>query len=366
MIYITLALSLLIVVLLAFLYNIWKEDLKKPSILDVQLPAEKSWYLDESLFRNGLSAIEIQQAQVVLLKSELNKSIVWMDDFINAILVNLFAGWHLLVEWLPGLAKTKTIFTLAQALDMSFKRIQFTPDMLPADIIWVEIFDTESSAFKVIQWPVFTNILLADEINRTTPKVQSALLESMQEYKVSIWWKDYLLPEPFFVLATQNPIEQEGTYPLPEAQLDRFMFKVVVDYPTQEQEMQILSLLNSTNVAPTQKVLNIAEFKQLSRSFEEVFIDEKVQNYIVRLVWATRQPNKYIVYGASPRASIALMKASKVLAALQGRNYVTYEDVMSLSLLVLRHRVWFSYDIQIDWVSADDVLVSVLKTVTLW
>lgn len=373
MLYMLGLLFIIVIILIVFLYYIWKDDSNVVTEVKNQtkqteqqiISTIKKTNVDSVFFENWLNSIEINNNHLNLFKNEIRKKIVWMDDFINAILINLLVWWHLLVEWVPWLAKTKTIETLSKVLDMKLKRIQFTPDMLPSDIIWVEIFNTKTGNFEIKQWPVFTNILLADEINRTTPKVQSALLEAMQEKKISIWWETFILPKPFFVLATQNPIEQEWTYSLPEAQVDRFLFKVLVKYPEIKEEKQILDILEQEDSLSLEKVISLESFIEMQSSVKSVYVSDDIKDYIVRLIWKTREKNDLIVYGASPRASIWIMNASKALAFLAWRDYVNHEDVQRVSLNVLRHRVILSYDAKVDWLTEDEFLIDILSKVSL-
>lgn len=372
--YILWAITTSIIILSIFLYTIIKEDenilsqrkdFKFFKTKDDSIWIIKTSSLDVNLFSWWLKDILIVDETFIKIKQEINKKIIWMDEFINSILVNILVWWHLLVEWVPGLAKTKTIDTLAYVFDMWFKRIQFTPDMLPSDIIWVEIFNWSSKDFEVKKWPVFTNILLADEINRTTPKVQSALLEAMQEKKVTIWGEDFILPKPFFVLATQNPIEQEWTYSLPEAQIDRFLFKVLLDYPTIEDEKQILDVFESESEICVNKVLDVKNLLQIQDSVSKIIVSDDIKDYISRLVNVTRNSDERVFYGVSPRASIWLMMASKALAYLAWRDYVTHEDVQKLCLVVMRHRIILSYEAKVEWFNEDKFLLEVLPKVTL-
>lgn len=362
----------IIIILISFLYMIWRDEEK---IKDIQ--TKKALYewdiindikkssVEQTSFKLWLKNLEIVNEDFFLLKRELSKKIVWMNEFINAILVNILVWGHILVEGVPWLAKTKTIDTLSKLLDMQSKRVQFTPDMLPSDIIWVEIFNSKASDFEVKKWPIFANILLADEINRTTPKVQSALLEAMQEHKVTIGNYDFQLPKPFFVLATQNPIEQEWTYSLPEAQVDRFLFKVLVDYPSVDEEKEMLNVLENEQSIILNKILDVNSVIEYQEKVKLVTISDDVKDYIVRLISKTREKNDNVIYWASPRASIWLMMWAKALAFLQWRDYVTHEDVQKLALTVLRHRVILSYDAKVDWISEDQFLVDILSKVTL-
>ncbi len=307
--------------------------------------------------------LEISRAPLLQLKTQLAKKIVGLDGLINALIVTLLVNSHALIEGVPGLAKTKTIATLAHALDLSFRRIQFTADMLPSDITGVEIYNSQTKQFEVQRGPVFAHIVLADEINRATPKVQSALLEAMQEQQVTIGNETLQLPHPFFVLATQNPIEQEGTYNLPEAQIDRFLMKILVNYPSVEQEQLMLSLLEDVHIS-VDPVLGEASLLEMQQEVATVILSDELKNYIVRIVDATRKSSSFH-YGASPRASFGIMLASKAVARLAGRNYVTHEDVQRVLLLVLRHRVILTYEAQISKRSVDELLIEVISGVSL-
>jgi len=305
------------------------------------------------------------------LLSELDKVIVGQRYMLERMLIGLLANGHILLEGVPGLAKTLAVTVLSKAIDADFRRIQFTPDLLPADLIGTQIYRQSDGDFVTRKGPIFANIILADEINRAPAKVQSALLEAMQERQVSIGEQTYALPNPFLVLATQNPIEQEGTYPLPEAQLDRFMLKLKVDYPNKEQERQILDRMAVTNkkfvVRPVIKPSDIAEVRAV---VDEIYIDEKVKDYIVDIVCATRDPQKYglklanyISYGASPRATIYLAVAAKAQAFLQQRGYVTPQDVKSVGADVLRHRVIVSYEAEAEDKTSEDVIKTIFDTI---
>lgn len=305
------------------------------------------------------------------LLSELDKVIVGQRYMLERMLIGLLANGHILLEGVPGLAKTLAVTVLSKAIDADFRRIQFTPDLLPADLIGTQIYRQSDGDFFTRKGPIFANIILADEINRAPAKVQSALLEAMQERQVSIGEQTYALPNPFLVLATQNPIEQEGTYPLPEAQLDRFMLKLTVDYPNKEQERQILDRMAVTDkkfdVRPVIKPSDIAEVRAV---VDEIYIDEKVKDYIVDIVCATRDPQKYglklanyISYGASPRATIYLAVAAKAQAFLQQRGYVTPQDVKSVGADVLRHRVIVSYEAEAEDKTSEDVIKTIFDTI---
>lgn len=354
---------LLTIVFLTIAYFILSssEDEKENINVKFEVKKDNNEYLN--LIKNWLDNLDIKIEEFKKIKSEIHKKIIWLDNLINSILVTLLSNWHLLVEWVPGLAKTKTIETLAKVIDLDFKRIQFTPDMLPADIIWTQIYNQKINDFEIKLWPIFTNILLADEINRTTPKVQSALLEWMQEKKVSIGWKDFTLPNPFFVLATQNPIEQEWTYPLPEAQIDRFLFKVIVDYPKSEEEKKILEVIENEKNIDLERVLTKEEILKVQTDVEKVYLSDKLKDFIVKIIEETRKFDPRIVYWASPRWSIGLMIASKAVAFLKWRDYVELSDIFQVLLNVLRHRVILSYDAKIDNVKADDIIIEKILNV---
>jgi MoxR-like ATPase len=306
------------------------------------------------------------------LIAEVGKVVVGQEPMITRLLIGLLTGGHVLLEGFPGLAKTLTVKCLAKAIDTGFSRIQFTPDMLPADVIGTEIFNPREGTYHVKRGPLFSNLVLADEINRAPAKVQAALLEAMQERQVTIGDTTYSFEEPFLVLATQNPIEQEGTYPLPEAQVDRFMLKVVVGYPTKEEERRIVDRMASGQSEPVvAKVANPAEILAARKAVDRVFIDDKVKNYVVDLVHATRDPKAagihdldgMIEMGASPRASLFLTRAAKANAFLQGRTYATPHDVKNLALDVLRHRVAITYEAEAEGKKSEDVIERILAGV---
>lgn len=336
-------------------FNNWKKQ-------DLDKPKSK---IDTTVFKQWLSIINFENTDLRSLKDELHKAIIGMEEFINSTIVNILCGWHVLVEWVPGLAKTKTISIFSQAMGMDFKRIQFTPDMLPSDIVWVDIFNSKTKEFETRLWPIVANIILADEINRATPKVQSALLESMQEKQVTISGKTYPLPDPFFVLATQNPLEQEWTYPLPEAQIDRFLFKVLVDYPNLAEEKEVLDYIENEENIKIKKVISHTKFQKIKKELEVVNIWDEIKDYITRLIAKTREKNPNILYGSSPRWSIGLMIASKALAFIEWRDYVKHEDVQRVAMSVLRHRIVLTYDAKIQWLTEDKVLLDLLWDVKL-
>jgi MoxR-like ATPase len=300
---------------------------------------------------------------------EVERVLVGQRTLIDRLLIGLLTDGHILLEGVPGLAKTLAVRTVAQVLQLEFRRIQFTPDLLPADVIGTQIYNPRSGEFSIKKGPVFANVVLADEINRAPAKVQSALLEAMQEKQVTIGEATYPLPQPFLVLATQNPLEQEGTYPLPEAQLDRFMLKVLIDYPTRDEELTILDRMGT--IAPKLDVDSVVDpvtLGELRAAVDAIYVDSKIKNYIVDLVHATRQPAKYglemaglIQYGASPRATLSLVKAARAQAMLDGRGYVTPHDVKSIAPDVLRHRVLVSYEAEAEELKSDDLIRRLLE-----
>ncbi len=308
----------------------------------------------------GITAInaEVQKAGAFVqpLLSEINKVIVGQKYLLERLLVGLLANGHILLEGVPGLAKTTSVKSLAACINAGFSRIQFTPDMLPADVIGTQIYNPQSGDFSTRKGPIFSHLILADEINRAPAKVQSALLEAMQERQVTIGSRSYPLDEPFLVLATQNPIEQEGTYPLPEAQVDRFMLKIKMDYPAKEEERQILDLMAKTTPPPeASHVISPDQILSARKVINEIYLDDKVKDYIVDLVCCTRDPEAYqidiadyVQLGASPRATIALALTAKSYAFLRGRGYVTPQDVKSIGMDVLRHRVAITYEAEAE------------------
>ncbi len=303
-------------------------------------------------------------AFVYRLREEVGKVIVGQRHLVDGLLIGLLTNGHVLLEGVPGLAKTLSVKTLAQALEAQFSRIQFTPDLLPADLIGTLIYNPRDGAFTTKKGPIFANIILADEINRAPAKVQSALLEAMQERQVTIGDATFPLPDPFLVLATQNPIEQEGTYPLPEAQVDRFMLKLTIGYPSREEEREILNRMATTNHAPTaEPVVSPADIVAARATVDAIYMDDKVRDYILDLVMATRDPAAFkldlapfIQYGASPRATLCLTLAAKAHAFLQNRGYVTPQDVKSIGADVLRHRVIVTYEAEAEDVTPDIIV----------
>ena len=306
--------------------------------------------------------------------SEVNKVVVGQDYMIKRLLMGLFTQGHILLEGVPGLAKTLTVNTLSSALKLNFKRIQFTPDLLPSDVIGTMIYNQKKSSFEVKKGPVFSNIILADEINRSPAKVQSALLESMQEKQVTIGDDTYKLELPFLVLATQNPIDQEGTYPLPEAQRDRFMMKLNVDYPTKEEELKIMQRMSDLNFKnSTKTILNKKDITAIQNEINKVSISESIEKYIIEIVNATRKPSsvglnkfeEYISFGASPRASINLSLASKANAFLSNRDYVMPDDVKDISLDVLNHRIILNYEAEAEGIKPELIIKNILEKVEI-
>jgi MoxR-like ATPase len=316
----------------------------------------------------GISAINaaVQESSAFVrpLFSELGKVIVGQNYLVERLTIGLLANGHVLLEGVPGLAKTLSVKSLAACLNVKFSRLQFTPDMLPADVIGTQIYNPQSGGFTTRRGPIFANLVLADEINRAPAKVQSALLEAMQEKQVTIGDQTFKLEEPFLVLATQNPIEQEGTYPLPEAQVDRFMLKLKIGYPSRAEERQILELMaHTTNLPTASPVVTSQQIFEARRVINDIYIDEKVKDYIVDLVCATREPDTYkiqvrdfIQLGASPRATIALTLAAKAYAFLRGRGYVTPQDVKSIGMDVLRHRVSITYEAEAEDKTSETVI----------
>ena len=315
--------------------------------------------------------IQRESAFVDIITMEMNKVIVGQKHLVENLLIGLLADGHILLEGMPGLAKTLAINTLATIVDAQFSRIQFTPDLLPADVIGTMIYSQKSEQFQVKQGPIFANFVLADEINRSPAKVQSALLEAMQERQVTIGDNTYKLPKPFLVMATQNPVEQEGTYPLPEAQVDRFMLKVVVDYPKKEEERLIIRMHNSKEFPKASAQLKPEDIVRAREVVKDVYMDEKIEKYIVDIVYATRTPEEYglgklkdlIQYGASPRASISLAMASKAYAFIKRRGYVIPEDVRAVCNEVLRHRIGLTYEAEAENITTESIITDIINTV---
>ena len=326
----------------------------------------------ESVDIRALTAeIERRSHLIESLRTGMHQAIVGQSHLIDSLLIGLLSGGHILLEGLPGLAKTLAIKTLSQLISADYKRIQFTPDLLPADVVGTLMYSQKQEDFSVKKGPIFSNFILADEINRAPAKVQSALLEAMQEHQVTIGDETFKLPNPFLVMATQNPIEQEGTYPLPEAQVDRFMLKVLISYPKKEEEAQIIRQQIRPESQEIRPVVSIVDILDLRRLAAEVYIDEKIERYIVDIVFATRQPADYglehfksfISFGASPRASINLALAARSYALLKGRGYVIPEDVRAVCYDVLRHRIGLSYEAEAQDLTSDELIKEILNRV---
>lgn len=315
--------------------------------------------------------IQRESAFVDMLTLEMHRVIVGQKQMIERLIIGLLSNGHILLEGVPGLAKTLAIKSLANSIDLSFSRIQFTPDLLPADVVGTMIYSQRSEEFQVRKGPVFANFILADEINRSPAKVQSALLEAMQEKQVTIGEKTYSLPDPFLVLATQNPIEQEGTYPLPEAQVDRFMLKLVITYPLKQEEKLILRQNINNEILTTRKILKPSDIQRAREIVKEVYLDEKIENYITDIVFASRFPTDYnlkkfkdlIRYGASPRASIFLAMAAKAHAFIKRRGYVIPEDIRAVAHDVLRHRIGLTYEAEAENITSEDIINEILNSV---
>ena len=322
-----------------------------------------------SITQTGFLQDKIRQVQ-----GEISKVVVGQEYMLNRLLIGLFTGGHILLEGVPGLAKTLTVNTLSKVLDLDFKRLQFTPDLLPSDLIGTLIFNPKIGEFQVKKGPIFANIILADEINRTPAKVQSALLEAMQEKQVTIGEETYKLDKPFLVLATQNPVEQEGTYPLPEAQVDRFMLKINISYLSKEEELEVMrrmSKIDDTYQCKT--VLTKDDIFQISEAINNIQISDSLERYIIELVFATRQPkdyglkdeSEYISYGVSPRASINLNRAAKTMAFMNGRDYVLPDDIKEIASDVLAHRIILNYEAEADGINSRQIVESILKKVPI-
>ncbi len=306
-----------------------------------------------------------EESQIVeSIISEIEKVIVGQRNLLERIMIAMITSGHILLEGVPGLAKTLTIKTLAKVIDLNFARIQFTPDLLPADLTGTLVFNPKTSDFYTRKGPIFTNLLLADEINRAPAKVQSALLESMQELQVTIGENSLRISPPFIVMATQNPIEQEGTYPLPEAQIDRFLLKVKVSYPAKEEERAIIDRFSTGKIPDVKKICTKEDIFRLNSLYHDIYVDDKIKDYIINIVFATRDPEEaglkmfknYIQFGASPRASIFLTETSKALAFIRGRSFVTPEDVKQIGKDILRHRIILTYEAEAEELTSDDII----------
>ena len=304
------------------------------------------------------------------LQNEISKIIVGQQDIIEKLIISLIVKGHVLLEGVPGLAKTLMIKTLADCLDCSFTRLQFTPDLLPADIIGTKIYNHQDMSFKTLKGPIFANFILADEINRAPPKVQSALLEAMQEKQVSIQGDTYPITSPFLVMATQNPIETEGTYRLPEAQIDRFVFKVLINHPEKHEEVEIISRFTEGKKFKISRIMNLKKILEIQNFNEKIYADEKIKEYVSEIVDATRNPKEYgidvegyIEYGASPRASLWLILSGKANAMMNGRGYVIPEDIQSIAYEVLRHRILLTYEAEAEEITTDQIISKILSKV---
>lgn len=320
----------------------------------------------QSLNKNA----QINSRELNNIIDEMHKVIIGQHDVVEKLILALVADGHVLLEGMPGLAKTLMIKTLSDTIELSFKRIQFTPDLLPADIVGTRMYNQNSCSFSTKKGPIFANFILADEINRAPPKVQSALLEAMQERQVTIADESHKLDSPFLVMATQNPIETQGTYELPEAQVDRFIFKLILDYPTKKQEQDIIKMISGDSIPTVRKVISPSKILDIQKFAHRIYMDEKISRYITDIVHATRYPDKYgldtgdlIEYGASPRASIYLALAGKARAILEGRGYVTPHDIKSIALDVLRHRIILSYEAIAEDLTTDKIISSILDKV---
>ena len=328
--------------------------------------------MEEKAIEKDLKQEHQEKIQKVI--SEVGKSVIGQDYMVNRLMIGLFTQGHILLEGVPGLAKTLTVNALADVLHLDFQRIQFTPDLLPADLVGTMIYNQQKAEFEVKKGPIFANLILADEVNRSPAKVQSALLEAMQEKTVSIGQTTYNLDRPFLVLATQNPIDQEGTYPLPEAQVDRFMLKVHVDYLSKSDEMEVMRRISNMNFSPTlETVLTKQDIFSIRDGINQVTVSETIEKYIIELVFATRNPKdyklddeaQYIQFGASPRASINLNRAAKAIAFFNKRDYVLPEDVKEIADDVLNHRILLNYEAEADNVTTHDIIKSLLSKVTI-
>lgn len=315
--------------------------------------------------------IEQQSAFITNITSGMERVIVGQKHLVDSLLIGLLSNGHILLEGVPGLAKTLAIRTLSQLIDSEFSRIQFTPDLLPADVVGTLIYSQKNENFQVKKGPVFANFVLADEINRAPAKVQSALLEAMQEHQVTIGSSTFDLPSPFLVMATQNPVEQEGTYPLPEAQVDRFMLKVIIDYPTIEEEKKIIRENLNRSLPEVKPIVSVDDIMKAKEIVQQVYIDEKIEQYIADIIFATRYPDRYglselknmITFGGSPRASISLAKAARAYAFIHHRGYVVPEDIRAVAHDVLRHRIGLSYEAEASNVSSEEIVSKIINKV---
>lgn len=317
--------------------------------------------------------IEKSQQKIEQIQAEIAKKVVGQQELITSLIIWLFAQGHVLLEWLPGLAKTLTVHSLSDTLHLGFNRIQFTPDLLPSDLVWTEIFNAKNQSFEVKKWPIFNNVILADEINRAPSKVQSALLEAMAEKSVTIWKETFTLESPFIVLATQNPIEQSGTYTLPEAQLDRFMLKVFVSYPDLEEEQLLYKKITQWNTETVSPILQKKDIFEIQEVVKNIFVSDNIYEYVSHLIDASRTPEKYnlkniwkyLRFWISPRWWIDLIKASKVCALMKGRSFVLPEDIKNIAPMVLSHRLVMSYEAIADEKKETEIIEEILKRVPI-
>lgn len=299
---------------------------------------------------------------------EISKRVIWQDKLIRDLLISLLSRWHILLEWAPWLAKTLSVSTLAEVVWLDFKRIQFTPDLLPSDLIGNRIYHPDTKEFSTKKWPIFSNLVLADEINRAPSKVQSALLEAMAEKQVTIWDETFKLDKQFMVLATQNPLEQDGTYSLPEAQLDRFLLKSIIDYPSESEELEIMKQYSKDTIVEIEKILKKTDLAKLQEEVSNIHIDENIYKYVKDLIFCSREDEEikeFLSYWASPRASIALIKVVKALAFLEWRDFVIPEDVKEMIKPVLRHRIILNYEAIADWITPDIVIDKIISKVEI-
>ena len=316
--------------------------------------------------------IKSYQEKIISAKNEIAKKIIWQEELIESLFLSIFSWWHILLEWVPGLAKTESIKAISEIFWASFKRVSFTPDLLPSDVLWWMIFDQKKSEFKIKKWPIFTNFLLWDEINRAPAKVQSSLLEAMAEKQVTIWDETFALPKPFLVMSTQNPLEQEWTFPLPEAQVDRFFMKVILWYPSEKEEFEIVQKNLNFEKGDLQQIFSLEEISEIQKICENIYLDENLISYITKIISATRKISEiypefkdFIEYWCSPRASISLAKAVQAMAFFEWKDFANPDDVKKVAKRILRHRIWLTYRAEIEWVDADFVIEKILEKVEL-
>jgi len=347
-------------------YFLQEKTLNKQQILNICFGGKRM----QANIQEITKEVEKQSQITTRITEEVSKIIVGQDYLIERLLIGLLSNGHILVEGVPGLAKTTAVNALAKTINTGFQRIQFTPDLLPADLIGTQIYEPKTGDFSIKKGPVFTNIILADEINRAPAKVQSALLEAMQERQITIGSSTFSLEDPFLVMATQNPIEQEGTYPLPEAQVDRFMLKLKINYPNKAEEKEIVKRVTAEEQNEVQAVASPSDIIEIQKLVNRIYIDEKLQDYILEIIFATREPKVFgieiedlIQYGASPRASIYLNQAVKAYAFLQGRGYVVPQDIKTVGLDILRHRVILSYEAEAEDLTSDDIINKIFENI---